>query len=296
MPSFFAFLKPLFCSLLVFVFVGAQAVAKAPVWKVSKGDNYLYLGGTIHLLSKNDYPLPEAFEKAYSDSSELWFETDSAELMAPETQVKMLSVMMYQDTRSLSTVLSRDTYEALSKLMEDRELSMAVFEKFTPAGIMFTLTALELQRLGLIDQSAGVDLHFSQRATKDGKERLHLEKVDEQIAFMNRINELDPNKLIESTIKEINNASATWQELLQAWRTGDMSLMNKTGIAQMKSEYPKIYEFLLVDRNEDWFDDIEKMMKSPDVEFVLVGALHMAGEYGLLEALRKADYTIEQLN
>ena len=42
-----------------------NAIADTSVWKVSKADNYFYLGGTIHLLSKDDHPLPEEFAEAY---------------------------------------------------------------------------------------------------------------------------------------------------------------------------------------------------------------------------------------
>ena len=31
----------------------------ASVWKVSDGENTMYLGGTLHILSPQDYPLPE---------------------------------------------------------------------------------------------------------------------------------------------------------------------------------------------------------------------------------------------
>ncbi len=289
-------IRAVLASLVCFTIAISSAHAKAPVWKVSDGDHHLYLGGTIHLLSKNDYPLPEAFEKAYADAEHVWFETDASLLTSAETQVKMLDVMMYQDTRSLSTVLSRDTYEALSELMESRQMPMAAFEKFTPAGLMFTLTALELKRLGLIDETAGVDMHFEQRAKQDGKDRLHLELVDEQLAFMQRINELDANKLIRSTLDEISKTNETWEVLLKAWRTGDMALMNEAGIAQMESEYPKIYDFLLVNRNNDWLADLKAMIKTKEVEFVLVGALHMAGDNGLLSLLEKEGYEIEQMD
>ncbi|MDR0639460.1 MAG: TraB/GumN family protein [Spirochaetaceae bacterium] len=44
------------------------------VWKISNGDNVLYLGGTIHLLRESDYPLPQAFEAAFEQSDILVFE------------------------------------------------------------------------------------------------------------------------------------------------------------------------------------------------------------------------------
>lgn len=48
----------------------------APVWQVTQGNNTFYLGGTIHVLSQEDYPLPASFELAYGASEMLFFETD----------------------------------------------------------------------------------------------------------------------------------------------------------------------------------------------------------------------------
>ena len=280
-------------SILVF---SSAAQANSSVWKVSNGEHHLFLGGTIHLLSKNDYPLPEAFETAYAQAEDIWFETDASALTSEKVQSKMFKVLMYQDERTLSSVLSEQTHHELSELLEDRGLSVAAFNKMTPAGAMFTLTGIELTRLGLIDQTAGVDLHFDQRAQKDKKDRLFLESVDEQLAFMQGINDLDPNRLIKSTIDQIDSTEQSWKELLTAWRNGDMQLMQTAGIAPMKADYLKIYNMLLVHRNRDWFTDIEKMLNSKEVELVLVGALHMAGEEGLLSSLKSAGYDVEQLD
>ena len=59
-------LNKIFISIIFFAFLANSALlsAKGPVWKVSKGGQTVYLGGTIHLLSPSDYPLPEEFEEA----------------------------------------------------------------------------------------------------------------------------------------------------------------------------------------------------------------------------------------
>ena len=288
------FINSIFASIILVV--SATVQANSSVWKVSNGEHHLFLGGTIHLLSKNDYPLPEAFETAYAQAEDIWFETDASALTTEQVQKKMFKVMMYQDERNLSSVLDDKTYEELSDLLEDRGLSVTAFNKMTPAGAMFTLTGIELTRLGLIDQTAGVDLHFDQRAQQDNKDRLFLESVDEQIAFMQGINDLDPNRLIKSTIDQIDSTEQSWKELLTAWRSGDMQLMQSAGIEPMKADYPKIYKLLLVHRNRDWFSDIEDMLNSEEVELVLVGALHMVGEEGLINTLESAGYQVEQLD
>ena len=49
------------CAILLF----NTAFADTSVWKISKGNRHIYMGGTVHVLSKADYPLPASFEKAY---------------------------------------------------------------------------------------------------------------------------------------------------------------------------------------------------------------------------------------
>jgi len=58
----------------------STAFAEGMVWKVSDGNNELYIGGTIHVLSAADYPLPEVYDKAYRDSDSVVLETDLSRL------------------------------------------------------------------------------------------------------------------------------------------------------------------------------------------------------------------------
>ena len=47
------------------VLYGSLVWVYSSVWKAQKDGNTVYLGGTIHVLSKGDYPLPDAFDQAY---------------------------------------------------------------------------------------------------------------------------------------------------------------------------------------------------------------------------------------
>jgi uncharacterized protein YbaP (TraB family) len=56
--------------------VGAACLyGETSVWKISRGDNVLYLGGTIHVLRESDYPLPEPFDEAFEQADIVVFET-----------------------------------------------------------------------------------------------------------------------------------------------------------------------------------------------------------------------------
>ena len=99
---------------LVLTMLALPAQADGPVWKVSKGGYQLYLGGTIHLLAPNDYPLPSVFDLAYERASQVILELDMREIQGPDFQQAMLQATLYTDDTTLQDVLKPDTYALLA--------------------------------------------------------------------------------------------------------------------------------------------------------------------------------------
>ena len=149
--------------------------------------------------------------------------------------------------------------------------------------------------MGIVPGS-GVDAHFAQRAREDKKDALFLETVEEQLGFIDDMNKLDPDTVIKSGIRDINNFEVIWKELLDAWRSGDLNKLEKLGIDEMQRDFPSLFKTLLVDRNRDWFGDLTALIETKDIEFILVGALHMAGDDGLISMLKKDGYEVVQLD
>lgn len=56
-----------------------------------------------------------------------------------------------------------------------------------------------------------------------------------------------------------------------------------------------MHEDLIVKRNQAWLPQIETMLDSEPVEFVLVGVAHLSGEDGLLAELQMRGCAIEQV-
>src|SRR5947207_14856482 len=54
----------------------AHKFPKCCVWRVVNSEAPFYLVGSIHALSKNDYPLPRPYEIALKDSTRVLFEFD----------------------------------------------------------------------------------------------------------------------------------------------------------------------------------------------------------------------------
>ena len=254
----------------------------------------MYLGGTIHVLSQADYPLPGAFKEAFGESAKIIFETDMAAITSPEAQAKMRAVIMFQDQRKLHDVLSKSVYKQLEDFLAVRQIPIANFSHFTPAGISLTLTFVELQRLGLTN-TAGVDAYYSMRAKDEGKSIGMLESVDEQIAFIASMNNADPDEMISSSLRDLEDLDSTWKDILSAWRSGNTKALGELTIAPMRDEFPEFYQLFLVKRNNAWIEKIKPMLNNQEIEFLLVGYAHMVGEDGLLAQLKEAGYTVDQM-
>jgi len=288
------YLKPRFLLSMLLLTFASPSLCKAPVWKVSKDDNYLYIGGTIHVLAKDDYPLPNAFESAFNDTARLVFETDIAALSLPENQIKLSAALQFQDSRTLKTELNSETYTRLTNYLSNRNIPIENFTKYTPGGMSIVLTALELQVLEIT--AAGVDEHFSSRADHASKQTGFLESIDEQLGFIEEFSTLDPNKLVNSSLSDLENLKTEWQKLLDSWRHGDVDTLEEIAVEEMQNEFPKLYQFILVERNTRWLEKIKLMLSTQEIEFILVGALHLAGTDSVLIQLADLGYTIEQLD
>jgi len=239
--------------------------AKSPVFKISKGDEQVYIGGTIHLLSPDDYPLPKAFQQAFDASEHVYFEADLEQFSLPEVQAKMTASMALPEGQSLKTTLNEETYAQLEAFLTERNIPIAAFDQLSPAAVSLSLTVIET--------------------------------LDEQIGFISEINEAEPNLVISSSLESLVDLNSNWEKGLSAWREGDLEAMGASlGAEEMKADFPGIFKVLLTDRNERWLVEIKEMFNSEEVELVLVGALHLTDDDGLIEQLKEDGYTVEQLD
>jgi len=274
-------------------FPATQVWAEAPVWKVSKDGETVYVGGTIHVLTVEDYPLPDGFEKAYAAAETLVFETDMEALTSPAFQAELMQSVVYTDGRSLRDDISEETLAALEAYTQSVGVPVAQLLNFKAGMVSVTLTMIELQRLGLV--GAGVDEFYTMKGKQDKKELTELETVSQQLSFIVNMGAGEEDQLIAYTLRDIKTLKSMFAEMKTAWRSGDNEALRKIALLPMKSDFPALYKLILKERNDDWMPKISAMFDSPEIEFILVGALHLVGEDGLLNQLQRDGYAIEQL-
>jgi uncharacterized protein YbaP (TraB family) len=277
---------------LILLFIPTLVSAQSSVWKVSKGNQHLFIGGTIHVLGKDDYPLPKAYDKAYRQSETIVFETNIEKANDPAFMRKLVESFAYKHGKTLRSDLKRATFTTLEEYCLNSGIPISILLPYKPQFASLMLTSMELQKLGI--RLAGVDDHFNQRALRDNKLVHQLETIEEQLQFLANMGLGQEDELILSTIKENQQLENLMQLMLNAWRKGDNTVLDREIIQPMKAEFPSTYQDLLVKRNNNWLPAIKAYLYSPDIEFILVGALHLAGDDGLIVKLQNAGYNVTQ--
>lgn len=276
----------------VFCFFSLSSQASSPVWKVSKGKDYLYLGATIHMLGKQDYPLPPAFDIAYKDSSRLVFEADLKKLQSPEFSKIFMENLLYPGNKTIKDVLDITTFNALDNHFVSRGLPLEQMLKFKPGMLSMMMTVFELKRLNIAGM--GVDEFYINKGLSEGKKFAYLEKIEDQLSFLADMGKTNENEFILYTLRDLEKISGQMTGIKEAWRTGDNSKLEKAALTGWEKEFPEIYNTLLLERNNKWIPKIESMLKTKEVEFIMFGALHMVGDDGVLAQLRKRGYTVHK--
>lgn len=288
-------MKKLLTLLSAVLLLSVPAVqAETSVWQVTKGEQRLYIAGTVHLLPPEQFPLPQEFSLAYHKADTLVFETDVRELETAKGMQLLMQHAMYSDGRSLSQVLSANTYQQLQQYAKTQGVDLAPLNQFKPDFVLLTLMQVALQKAGMAGE--GVDMHFLKQAVADNKPMLFLETVEQQLAMLLNISAENEDAFVMQNLQQLSELEVELTKIIAAWRSGDTGTMAELAMAFTDTpEGKQFYDALLVQRNKNWLPQLEQMLATPEIELVLVGALHLAGEANVLQLLREQGYSITQL-
>ncbi len=271
--------------------------AESAVWQIREAaggsDNTLYIAGTLHLLKAEDFPLPKQFDEAYNNAENLVFEADLSAFEQIDVQRKMQQMVTWDDGSVLADHVKPETLARFEALLNGYGIPMVMVEQYKPGFAAITVALLELQKLGIGE--AGVDAFYDSKARQDGREIEGLETVEQQISFIADMGMENPDDFLNYSMDDLEDLSELMENMRASWRSGDMAALAAQMTEKMRDLYPAVYKKLLTERNVAWVPKIEAMMQDPDVEMVLVGAGHLAGEGNVLELLQKAGYVVEQL-
>lgn len=264
------------------------------VWQVSDGESKLFLVGTMHILKAEDYPLASAYDNAYQQSDTLVFETDIGVMEDFATQLKMMRQFMYQDGNDLSKVLTPDIYATFIEQANALGLPETQIKLFKPGPASIMLATQLYAKLGYTTE--GVDMFYFKKGKEDGKALNWLESIEFQTALLANLGgDMDPNELLKDLAKELEYAETSIETLRQTWKSGDAEALYEANRPFIEFQ-PQVFDDLLFKRNDNWVPQIVTFLNNKEnTEMVLVGALHLGGERGVINQLKQKGYQIKQL-
>ena len=263
------------------------------VWEVKKGDDSVYVGGTIHLLPVSEFPLPEAFTDTYAKVDEIVLEAELPDPTDQSSRMASLTAMRYGEGVAITDFISPELKAELDSYFDSVGVDFDSLTGFKPGFIGTVIFSIEANKAGMAGQ--GVDAYFKQLAEKDDKTIQFLETFESQLEMLAQLGVGDEESALSSQVKGVHDMVPTFQKIIKAWRQGDSDTIETLAVLPLKEQYPNTHHVLLPARNHRWVPQIEAMFNDEDKEFVLVGAAHLIGEGSVLELLESKGYEVNKL-
>lgn len=271
----------------------AQDGGQNMLWAVSEdGDTVGHLVGSVHYMKPDAYPLPSAYDEAFQASDVLVVETnlDSAQAKA---QGLIRQLGMYAGQKTLESELADSTYAMLQARSDTLGLKLGRMQRMEPWVLSIIIPATQMQKMGYSGKS-GIDTHFFTKAKKAGKERVALETPAEQFRFFDQFSSDRQAAYLHYSLREADRNVQVIDDMVTAWTRGDTEKMETLVQDEMQTNFPDLYQTLIVERNQNWMPTITDLFAGEKRPMIVVGAGHVVGENGLVAMLREEGYTIEQ--
>jgi len=277
--------------------VKAAYVAPVPLlWKVSgRQGSELYLLGSFHLLKPSDYPLSQDVDAAFAASQRLLFELSPEEMNSPSLPVQMAQAAMRRDGSELKDDLDAETWQRLQDWSQANNMPLQGLVGLKPWFVGLTISVVQMTRQGL-DPQAGLDRHMMTLAAEAGKPAEGLETAASQISMLDGMSAEEQRQMLREALEQVDKGDLQSRALHDAWRRGDAGMLWQDMAADMRRQYPGLYQRINVARNDAWLAPLQQRLQAGQgTTLVVVGAMHLLGEDGVVEKLRAKGYPVQRI-
>jgi len=240
------------------------------LWEVQGAGGPSYLFGTIHAGFHADKELPTWVWDKLEASDTFIMELDPTTIPLAE----MARLGQLPEGKSLDQMLGPKDFAALVDLLQTSADSL---KRLQPWAALLLVT----QRL--YPTPVPLDMALRDRAVAKGKNLVYLEDWKLQIDIIAMLDIEELRELIDPD----GPGRAQLEGLVAAYRAGDFEKLSAIGLDPDDiAKHPARHARMLDDRNRDWVGKLVPHLERGRT-FVAVGALHFAGERGLVELLRE---------
>ncbi|NLR99133.1 polysaccharide biosynthesis protein GumN [Rhizobium sp. P38BS-XIX] len=273
-------------------------------WKIEKPSlKPSWLLGTMHVSDSRVVTMPKGAPEAVAAADTIVVESD--EILDDKKAAAALfanpSLTMLTDGSTISQHLSPEENTRLEAGLKARGIALAAVSRMQPWLISssFEMTGCEVRR-----KAAGakfLDQKLAGDAAAQGKQVKGLETLAEQAKAMSDLPIALHLKSLMQTLSlgdKINDVNETMTDLYLAGNIGAMIPMLKVIEPDQNISDDDTAAFeqrIILDRNKVMAERSAPILEKGNA-FIAVGALHLAGDQGLVALLRKQGFTVTAVN
>ncbi len=249
-----------------------------------------YLFGTHHLAPLSVLDSIPYIYKALDETDAVAGEIEMAGISQMELANRITPYMVAPADSTLSQVLPDSVYSRVNASFQSiTGMEIKMLDGLCPMASQ-TMVTLALTKEDLAGNEGQLDTYLQDEGGKRSKAIMGFETPEEQANMLYRstsIREQADNlvKLLNNPDKEKSNAR------IMITRYMAQDLDGLYALAKEETDDPVFWKRLLTDRNNNWLAKMPEMMNDRSILFV-VGALHLAGDEGLVNQLRQLGYTV----
>ena len=266
------------------------------LWKVSgtrpEQTGVAYMFGTIHILPDDVQWRTPALEAAIANSDRLVIEVLGLE--DTQNAAKIFSrLAISPGQEELEDRVKPSLREDLDRIIDTGNVSIRSLNRMETWAAALSLASAQTRGLGL-KSSGGVEKKLSAEFEKAGKTIEAFETIEQQLGYFDKLPEQQQRQMLTSVIEDSGDAKQAFEHLFNAWMTGNIEEIVTLSDSGILTD-PTTRQYLLVARNQDWAEQLDKRLQRPGTSLVAVGAAHLAGPDAVQEILAKRGYKIEKI-
>jgi len=267
-----------------------QGADRALFWSIQKnGNQFGYLLGTIHSEDPRVLDFSEDFLRKLNGNSVFAME------LVPDlpTLARLAKYMHYPPGQNLQSVIGAERFNALVSALSAYKVPTEFISSMKPWAAMMTLSTPP-PNTGFF-----MDLSLSLRASGSGLKLVGLETLEQQLSFLENMPLTMQLSLLDQAITEFDQVEAAHDQLVDAYLDNDLLELQALSDEQLQSISEAASNYFITAgihaRNLRMVESLLPHLENDRV-FVAVGALHLPGEKGLINLLRRQGFELSPLD
>lgn len=264
------------------------------LYVVRDADSTLYLYGSVHVRPAGSAWGDADVRAALDQADEIWTEMEISPQADAQAQALSQRLGLAPHDRPLSSWLSAEENARLAALTRQLGIPRASLESMQPWYAALALSFAPILRAGY-DPQSGVDRAIDAYGDAHGKRMRWFETVEQQMSLLANLSPDLQRAMLREAIDENQTGPQSIADMTAAWEQGDIAMLQRLVVEDMRDDYSELYEVMFVRRNTAWMRQLTHELDGAGVDFVVVGAGHLIGPDGLVAQLRARGYAVERV-